>query len=101
MCRDTRVTGSRVDVARALRPVWRNDATRRRLLRHREGGANNRKHDRERRHKIDSLFHSYPDLLQRIILSSEETEPSQFESQSIRTDVGNTYTTLLGSCSNR
>jgi hypothetical protein len=36
MCRDTWVTGCRVDIARTLRPVWRNDATSRRLMRHRQ-----------------------------------------------------------------
>src|SRR5271170_4967706 len=75
MCRDTWVTGSRVDVARALRPVWRNDTTRRRLLRPRQSGPHDRKHERESKHKIDSCFHSYPDLLGRFVLSSEETEP--------------------------
>jgi hypothetical protein len=32
-------------------------------LRHRQGGANNRKHEPEPKHKIDSHFHSCPDLL--------------------------------------
>src|SRR5258708_29989108 len=74
MGRDTWVTGSRVDVARALRPVWKNDASRRRLLRHRQSCPNDRKHERESKHKIDSRFHSYPDLLVIIVLGSEETE---------------------------
>src|SRR5438552_8723794 len=78
MCGDTWVTGSRVDIARALRPVWRNDTTRRRLLRHRQSGPHDRKHERESKHKIDSRFHSYPDLLGRIVLSSEETESLRF-----------------------
>src|SRR3981189_46930 len=74
MCRDTWVTGSRVDVARALRPVWRNEATRRRLLPHRQSCPNDRKHERESKHKIDSCFHSYPDVLVITVLGSEETE---------------------------
>jgi hypothetical protein len=94
MCRDTWVTGSRVDVARALRPVWRNDTIRRRQLRHRQSGPHERKHERESKHKIDYRFHSYPDLLE-IVLSSEETEspvlgPSLFEfSAGIRIPLGN------------
>src|SRR5260370_28250743 len=105
MCRDTWVTGSRVDVARALRPVWRNDATRRRLLRQRQSCPNDCKHERESKHKIDSRFHSYPDLLGRIALSSEETEslrfwgPSLFEFPAgIRIPLGNE---LVPSASNR
>src|SRR5947208_109619 len=95
MCRDTWVTGSRVDVARALRPMWRNDATRRRLLRHRQSCPNDRKHERESKHKIDSCFHSYPDLLVITVLGSEEMEspslvPSLFEfSVGIRIPLGN------------
>jgi hypothetical protein len=92
MRRDTWVTSSRVDVARALRSVW--NYTTRRLLRHRQGGTNNRKYEREPKHKIDSRFHSYPDLLGRIVLGSEETDslclgPGLFEfSAGIRIPLG-------------
>ena len=35
---------------------------------------NDRKHKRESKHKIDSRFHSYPDLLVIAVLASEETD---------------------------
>src|SRR5262249_17444574 len=83
--RDTWVTGSRIDVARPLRPVW-NDPTRRGLLRHRQSCPSDRNHEPESKHKIHSRFHSYPDLL-KTVLGSEETEspslvPSLFNFQS-------------------
>jgi hypothetical protein len=60
MCGGTGVTGRSVDVAGALRPGRRYTTSRGSLLRHRQGGANRRKHKWEHNSAIDSRFHSYP-----------------------------------------